>query len=156
MQAILEKFSNGVQYVIIEEAYIMELQAGGNKRAICILNHIETFHCALMQKNDGYFYITIGSKICKKLKLHVGDTVSFTLAKDESEHQFEMPQEFEEVLNTDATAKEVFEQLTPGKQRSLLYLVSLPKSSDKKIERALLIAEKIKKGVTLPQLILKR
>jgi uncharacterized protein YdeI (YjbR/CyaY-like superfamily) len=49
----------------------------------------------------------------------------------------------------------VFEDLTDGNKRGLIYVVSSVKSSDKRIERALKIVEKLKIGVTSPRLILK-
>jgi uncharacterized protein YdeI (YjbR/CyaY-like superfamily) len=58
-------------------------------------------------------------------------------------------------LDTDDEANKIFHALTAGNQRGLIYLLSLVKSSDKKIERALKIAERIKQGITSPRLILK-
>jgi uncharacterized protein YdeI (YjbR/CyaY-like superfamily) len=66
-----------------------------------------------------------------------------------------MPEELKEVLDTDDEANKIFHTLTAGNQRGLIYLLSLVKSSDKKIERALKIAERIKLGITSPRLILK-
>jgi uncharacterized protein YdeI (YjbR/CyaY-like superfamily) len=60
-----------------------------------------------------------------------------------------------EVLDTDPKANEVFHSLTEGNQRGLMYLVTQVKSSEKRIERALKIAEKIKAGITSPRNILK-
>ncbi len=66
-----------------------------------------------------------------------------------------MPEELEEVLNIDLDAHTKFHSLTAGNQRSLIYLVTQVKSSEKRIERALKIAEKIKNGVTAPRHIFK-
>jgi hypothetical protein len=67
----------------------------------------------------------------------------------------EMPKELKEVLNTDMEADKVFHSLTAGNQRSLIYLISQVKSSDKRIERALKMAEQIKNGITSARAILK-
>jgi uncharacterized protein YdeI (YjbR/CyaY-like superfamily) len=67
-----------------------------------------------------------------------------------------MPEELKVVLEMDVEADKLFHKLTEGNQRGLMYLVTLVKSSDKRIERALLIAEKIKVGITAPRLILKK
>jgi uncharacterized protein YdeI (YjbR/CyaY-like superfamily) len=42
-------------------------------------------------------------------------------------------------MNTDQDAKKVFDGLTPGNQRGLMYLVRQPKLMDKQIDRALII-----------------
>ena len=60
-----------------------------------------------------------------------------------------------QVLDTDVEAHRIFHSLTAGNQRGLIYLVSQVKSGDKKVDRALKIVEKIKKGVTSPKIILK-
>lgn len=57
------------------------------------------------------------------------------------------------VMLSDADAKPY---LVDGNKRSLMYLVSQPKTSDKRIERALFIAERIKSGITSPRLVLKK
>jgi uncharacterized protein YdeI (YjbR/CyaY-like superfamily) len=82
--------------------------------------------------------------------------VNPTFEADTSEFHFEMPEEFAEILAQDPDADEVFQGLTDGNKRSLIYLLSLVKSTDKKIERGLLIALKLKLGVTQARLILKK
>jgi uncharacterized protein YdeI (YjbR/CyaY-like superfamily) len=67
-----------------------------------------------------------------------------------------MPEELSEVLCQDPDADAVFQNLTDGNKRGIIYLVTLLKTSDKRIERALIIAEKLKLGVTSPRLILKK
>lgn len=106
------------------------------------------------KKGDGYF-VNIGQAICKKLKIKEGSTVTAALSVDSSEYQFEMPEELEEVLNTDEEANQIFNSLTAGNQRGLIYLVMQVKSPDKKIERALKIAARLKSGITSPRVILK-
>jgi hypothetical protein len=150
----LEKF-DGMHFIILDEETIANLTKNGNKRAICKLNETESFHCAIMPKKEGGYFINIGSVICKKLKVKKGSVVTASFQIDESEYQFEMPEELAEVLNTDFEANEIFHNLTEGNQRSLMYLVGQVKSSDKKIQRALKIAEQIKKGITSPKQILK-
>jgi uncharacterized protein YdeI (YjbR/CyaY-like superfamily) len=66
-----------------------------------------------------------------------------------------MPEELREVLDTDPEAGRVFDSLTEGNKRGLMYLVSQVKSSDKRIERSFIIAAKLKRGITSPREILK-
>ncbi len=108
-----------------------------------------------MQKKEGGYFINIGSTICKKLNLSEGSKITASFSIDKTEYQFEMPEELKEVLNTDFEADKIFHSLTEGNQRGLIYLISQVKSSDKKIERALKIVEKLKNGITSPRVILK-
>lgn len=97
----------------------------------------------------------VAAAIRKQLHLTAGDRLDITLVPDETEYQFNMPEEFQEVLDTDPSAKMVFESLTDGNKRGLIHLVMMVKSSDKRIERALKIADRLKRGITSPRLVLK-
>jgi hypothetical protein len=150
----LDKFDSGMHYIIVEENTVKPFLEKGAKRAICTIETVD-FHCAFMPKKEGSFFINIGSKICKQLNLKMGDEVSPTFREDTTEYQFEMPEEFTEVLYQDPDAFAIFEGLTDGNKRGLIYLVTMVKSSEKRIERALKIVEKLKMGVTKPQLMMK-
>jgi Bacteriocin-protection, YdeI or OmpD-Associated/Domain of unknown function (DUF1905) len=151
---ILDKFDSGMHYIIIEESIVKSFLEKGAKRVICTIENVD-FHCAFMPKKEGSFFINIGSKICKQLNLKMGDEVNPTFREDMTEYQFEMPEEFTEVLYQDPDAFAIFEGLTDGNKRGLIYLVTMVKSSEKRIERALKIVEKLKMGVTKPQLMMK-
>ncbi len=154
-QFILQKFDSGMHYIMLNATIVKQLTKNNNQRAICKLNNQLEFHCAIMPKKEGGHYINIGLTICKKLKIKEGSKVFATFKVDETKYQFEMPEEFKEVLETDQEANNIFQSLTSGNKRGLIYLVSQVKSSDKKIERALKITERIKNGVTSPRIILK-
>jgi uncharacterized protein YdeI (YjbR/CyaY-like superfamily) len=108
-----------------------------------------------MPKKEGGHFVNVGSKIRNKLKLKVGDIVTATFTVDDSTFQFETPKELMEVLRTDPKAEKVFKMLTDGNKRGLIYLVTQVKSADKRIERSLKIAERLKLGIKSPREILK-
>lgn len=144
-----------MHYFMVDKKTVETFAKTGNKRALCKLNNAVEFHCAFMQKKEGGYFVNVGSKIRNKLGLSVGDTVTATFTSDDSAFQFEMPQEFAEVLNTDSKANKVFKSLTDGNKRGLIYLVTQVKSIDKRIERSLKIAEKLRLGIKSPREILK-
>jgi hypothetical protein len=150
----IEKFSNGMHYVMVDEKIADSFLSKGTKRALCLIENT-TFHCAFMPKKEGGYFINLGSTVCKKLNLKEGDEIVLTFKEDNSELQFEMPEEFSEVLYQDPDADAVFQGLTDGNKRGLIYVITLVKSSEKRIERALKVADKMKIGVTSPRLILK-
>ncbi|MCO6477624.1 MAG: DUF1905 domain-containing protein [Phaeodactylibacter sp.] len=157
MQYTLEKFGGGMHYIRIPAEEAAQLKARfGSSRLICLLNNSVEFHCALMPKKEGGFYINIGKAICEKAGVKKGDTLSVAFLEDSTAYQFELPDAFAEVFHTDPEAAAVFSSLPDGRKRGLLYLVNSVKSVDKKIERALRIAEQLKAGVTNPREILKK
>jgi hypothetical protein len=145
-----------MHYIELDSKTVKRLTAGGNKRVVCTLNNLVTLHAAVMSNKTGMYFISIASKYLKQLKIKTGSIVNAEIKIDMSDLQFNVPEEFTEVLNTDIEAKEIFNGLTPGNKRGLVALVNMVKSSDKKIERALLIAEKIKRGITKPQLVMQK
>jgi len=151
----VRKFKSGMHFIILDAETVSTLTKNENKRIMCQMNGRVEFHCAIMPKKEGGHFINIGSAICKKLQLKEGSLVTATFTVDDSEYQFEMPEVIKEVLNTDREASKIFHSLTEGNQRGLIYLVTQAKSTDKKIERALRIMEKIKSGITSPRVILK-
>jgi Bacteriocin-protection, YdeI or OmpD-Associated/Domain of unknown function (DUF1905) len=148
------KFDSGMHFTMVEDSIVQLYAEKKSKRAICIIENTR-FHCAFMPKKEGGYFINLGSKICKELNLKVGSQVALTFEEDTSDFQFEMPEEFAEVLALDPDADTVFQNLSDGNKRGLIYLVTLLKTSEKRIERALKVAEKLKFGVTSPRLIMK-
>jgi hypothetical protein len=151
----LEKFNSGMHYVMINDEMLTPFFSKKIKRVVCKINDNLDFHCAFMPKKEGGFYINIGSSICKKLNLKLGDEVVLSFREDTTEYQFDMPEELTEVFYQDPDAFTIFEGLTDGNKRGLIYLVTMVKSSEKRIDRALKIVEKLKMGITKPQLIMK-
>ncbi len=123
-------------------------------RALCTINS-HSFHCAFMRSKEDGYYIYLGNKIIKELNLRVGVSVQVSFSPDESDYQAPFVEELKEVLSTDPEAEKIFNSLSPGNQRSLIYLVTLVKSTQKRIDRSLLIATKLKAGITSARLMLK-
>jgi len=149
----IQKLPNGMFVIVLPEKALAKFK--GEKRLVCTINKVP-FHCALMNHKAGGHYINIGLATLRKIGVREGMKVKPIFSRDKSKHQFKQVAELDEVLKTDSTAKKVFNSLTDGGKRSLLYLVSQPKSVDKRIERALLIAERLKQGVTSARMILKK
>lgn len=151
----LKRFESGMHYIMLNEETVTYLTANNNKRAVCKINDLVEFHCAILPKKEGWHFVQVSLKICKKLKVKEGDKLTASFKIDTTPYQFEMPEELAEVLATDELANQIFHDLTIGNQRSLIYLVAQVKSMDKRIERALKIAYQIKNGITSSTQILK-
>lgn len=139
----------------LSESLGLKLTKSGNKRVICAVNNTAPLHAAILRSEDLGFYVNISNTACKKMGIRIGSAVKATVKIDDSEYQFQMPEEFAEVLDTDPEAMEVFKSLTDGNKRSLIFLVSQVKNADKRIERALKIADKLRNGITSAQKMLK-
>lgn len=115
-----------------------------DKRVLCSINKKMTIHAALMPQGNGDFFINTNKETRKKLNLEVDDKVEITLEKDTSKYGMPLPAELETAWELDEEGREVFHTLTMGKQRSLVYQIGKPKSSDIRIKKALTTLEYLK------------
>lgn len=117
----------------------------GSRRVVCTINGSETFQCALLPA-DADFVIVVNKTKRDRLKIVADDKIAVELRADESKYGLPMPEELREVLNQDPEADKLFHSLTPGKQRSVLYLVGKIKDIDRRIHAALVFVGHIKKN----------
>jgi hypothetical protein len=115
------------------------------RRVVCTLNDKHKFQCSLLPNKDE-FCIVVNKSIRDKLGLEDGNVVSVKLEADASKYGAPMPEEFKEVLNQDAEGDRLFHALTPGMQRSLIYMIRKVKDVDKRIHLALIVLKHIKEN----------
>lgn len=152
---VVRKFEGGMHYIEVDKEWIAQSTGSQEKRVLCKMNDQIEFHCAVLKSKEVGHFINIGPAVCKPLNLKEGSVVQATFLPDHSEYKFEMPEELLAVLSTDEEAEQVFQSLSDGNKRGLMYLVTQVKSVDKRIGRALKIAAGLKTGVTSPRIILK-
>lgn len=144
----LEKSRNNTHYIPIPEEIASPILDTFGKRVLCMVNGHAKLHCAIMKHRDIGYYITVGKATKAKIKANHGDELCLEITKDESEYQAELPEELKEVLLTDEEGLHRFENLTPGKKRSIIHYVNSAKQMDTRINRALKILENLKMGMT--------
>ena len=148
-KGILKAFEeNGLGYglhiVIPNDIFEKMLQLAPDKRIKCTLNNEMTVSRAMSPKGD-INYILLNKDVLKKCKLEIGDEVSVELQPDVSKYGIDITEEMEEVLFSDPEGSDLFHKLTPGVQRSLIYIINKIKSSQLRIERSFVILEHLKK-----------
>lgn len=120
------------------------LSGANDKRVLATINDVVKIPAGLMPLGDGNYYIIVNAELRRKLNIKLGDEVQIQMQKDRSEYGMPMPESLQEVLLTDEAAKKYFEALTPGKQRSLIYIVAKVKNVDSQIYKAMVIANHLK------------
>ncbi len=150
-QTVLDKVNSslGWNYHILVADDIAQEFIDKDRRVICTVNGVKKLHSALMPDGSGNWFIFMNQKIRSELKIKPGDMLQITLEKDKSEYGMEMPEELQELLNQDDEGSMYFHKLTPGKQRTLIYLVLKVKNTDSRINKSLAIVHHLKefKGV---------
>ena len=145
IQTTLEVFDWSIWYYHfpIDEETTNAFKKEGCSRVICEINGTEKMHSALMPLESGS-YIMVNKRIRETLGLIEGDAVQLLLTEDNSKYGSPMPESLAVMLDQDQEGAQHFHNLTPGKQRSLIYIVSKVKSIDKQINKALAILEHLK------------
>ncbi len=113
-----------------------------------------SFHAALQQR-DGMYVITFSKAKQKELGVYTNDVFYMKLFEDTTRFGVEIPEELEAVLNSDPEAMQIFETLTDGRKRSLIYAIRRYKNSQTRIDKSLLLCENLKMGLRDPAALLK-
>lgn len=141
----LEKFDSNLwgYHFRVPTSIAKDYIDGNNRRVFCHVNGVLTLQCALMPDSEGYF-ILINKDQVNKYGFTTQENVSIKIEKDHSEFGHEVPESFNHLLAQDPEGSKYFDQLTPGKQRSLIYLVRKVKNVDSQLNKGLAIMDHLK------------
>lgn len=120
------------------------LASSGKRRVVCALDGQDPHQCALTPIGQGLYVIKVNAKRKKQLGLTPGDKIQVDLYPDDSEYGLPMPEELAAVMQEDPEGHTAMHSLTMGKLRTLLYIVSQGITSDRRLQRAVLIVEHVK------------
>ena len=146
---VFEVSLQGSHSLVIPEDFALLFLDQGHKRvqvsAVFEGNSIR-FYAALQKYNQQYV-ITFGKRYQKQLGVFPNDYFQLQLMEDTSKYGVEMPEELTAVLSSDDEAHRIFHSLTEGKIRSLIYMISRFKNSQTKIDKSIILADNLKRGV---------
>ena len=140
----------GTHGLVVPEAIAKPFIEAGHSR-VALKAYFEGQEIAFHGKlhfYSGRYMISFGIRYQKELGVDRSDFFELQLFEDTTKYGVEMPEEFQVVLDTDEDAHECFKKLTDGKKRSLIYYITRFKSSQTRIEKALIISENMKLGIT--------
>ncbi len=147
------------QSVILPEEFITEFIKNNHKR-IKVKATFEDksleFYAQLKYEKTGLFRIYFSKGKQKDLGIFLNDYFMLQIFEDTSKYGVEMCEELEAVLLSDYDAFSIFEGLTPGKQRSIMYAIARYKSSQTRVDKSLILIENLKRGISNQKLWLKK
>ena len=97
-----------------------------------------------MPEGNGKYFLMLSKDLMKKFQLLEGQTVDVFIEQDNTRYGMPISEELKELLDLDPDGEVYFHKLTPGKIRSLLHFVNKFNSSDKRIEKSVIILEHLK------------
>jgi hypothetical protein len=142
----LENFDSDLWHfhILVPDLVLQPFLDANQKRVICKIDGLEAFHCALMPKGDGQYFININKERRKKLGLVLGAQIQAQIKTDDSKYGLPICEELEELLKMDDEGSDLFHALSLGKQRTLIHLASSPKRSETRLKKAVIIIEYLK------------
>jgi len=136
--------SLGWNYHFVVPLEISKIILKENRRVVCTINNNLSFQCGLFPKGKGIYFINLNKENRTKLNINAGDELTIELTGDTSKYGIPIPSVFEELLAQDPEGEKHFHALTPGKQRSLLYIIAKPKSEGLQLEKGLVVLDFLK------------
>jgi hypothetical protein len=139
-KGILSKFDfHHWQYHIpVPDELLSKLMDENNRRILVWLDQTGPYHMALF-KAKTCWYILINQQLRSILEIEEGNKVNIKIERDPSEFGHEVQEEFTVMLDQDDEANQIFSNLSPGKQRSLIYLVTKVKNPESRMKKSLAI-----------------
>jgi bacteriocin resistance YdeI/OmpD-like protein/uncharacterized protein DUF1905 len=138
-----------IHSVVFLPKEIVDALPEGRVRTKGTLNGVP-FALAPMYKKDGSRFFSVNAAIRKAARIKEGDKVE-VIFKLVNPLKVDIPEELEAVLAQDDEAMKVWEEFTPGMQRSLILYITSVKNVDSRIKRALELVEKAKLGLLSSQ-----
>ncbi|HTK82535.1 MAG TPA: YdeI/OmpD-associated family protein, partial [Bacteroidota bacterium] len=137
-KSVLERSDNKLwnAHVRVPSPVVKRLEQQNSRRVVCSLNGWKPYQTAILPFGNGISIVRVNKKLRHGLGIEFGDTVKVVLKPDTSEYGLPVPEELRVLFLQDEDGSKLFHALTPGKQRTLLYIVDSVKSPEKRISRA--------------------
>lgn len=117
-----------INKLLVPDYIALNLKEKGLHRFICQVK-AESWSCSVLQSN-GIFFIMLNQKRIKAFDLKDNEPIEVTLTEDKSIYGMDIPTTLSSMFNESPEAFNLFEKLSPGKQRTLIYLVAKVKSEN--------------------------
>ncbi|MEL7531970.1 MAG: YdeI/OmpD-associated family protein [Bacteroidota bacterium] len=142
----LEKRKGGYYFLKITAETVNQFEKKRSTRLVCTLDDSLSYSCGLNHLGDGNFFIILSTKNLQKIGKELGDTITFEIKEDPNPLGVAVPEVLDVLLQQDPEAKSIYDTITEGKKRSLIYTIMRIKDIDKQIQSSLefLQAEKLK------------
>jgi len=146
--AILEKSTNKLwgSHLRVPQPVVEKFARDGSRRVLRTLNGSEPHQCALLPYGEGTFVLSVNKKWCDVLQLKIGSAVKVSLQQDDSKYGLPVPAELKELFRQDKEGSQLFHSLTPGRQRTLLYVIGSARDPGARAWRASFIIRHLREN----------
>ncbi|MFK7750031.1 MAG: DUF1905 domain-containing protein [Kordia sp.] len=121
----------------IAAALVNTFEKKSATRLICTIDAKVTLRCGLNHLGNGHFYIMLAKRYIKEIGKEAGETISYELEIDPNPLGVEIPEVLEVFLAQDPEGESIYNKLTDGRKRTLIFSVLRIKNVDKQVETIL-------------------
>lgn len=136
-------FDHWHYHIPVPEEIAYQMMDGNHRRVLVWIKSEGPHHVALMKSKE-YWYILVNQELRKKYGLDESNPFQVQIQRDHSEFGHEVPEELQVLLDQDEEGNGHFRSLTPGKQRSLIYIVTTVKNPESRMKKSLAILHHLK------------
>jgi hypothetical protein len=130
----LEKIKGGYFYLTIDAQIIQQFERKRHMRLVCHLDGKISYQCGLNHLGDGNYFIIIAGKILQQLGKKVDSRVHFRIEEDPNPLGVEVPEVLTVLLEQDEHLKEIYDKISDGKKRALIFSILKVKNIDKQVD----------------------
>ncbi|MEL6485205.1 MAG: DUF1905 domain-containing protein, partial [Bacteroidota bacterium] len=131
----LEKRKGGYYYLEIVSSIVDQLRKKRATRLVCTLESEVRYRCGLNHLGNGNFFVIVASRHLEKIGKSLGDEVTYEFMEDPDQLGVEVPEVLVAYLAQDEDSKKIYEGLTDGKKRSLIYAILKISDFDNKVRQ---------------------
>ena len=129
----LEKRKGGYYYLRLDADIINQFSRKRATRMICTIDEKVSYRCGLNHLGDGNYFVIVAAKYLDALEKKLGDQVHYQIEEDPDQLGVDMPEVLTVFLEQEPELSKVFNKLTDGKKRSLIYQIIKIKDIDMQI-----------------------
>jgi hypothetical protein len=130
----LEKIKGGYYYLTIAADIINQFERKRHTRLVCHLDEKISYQCGLNHLGDGNFFIIIAGKYLEQLGKKVGSFVHFKIEEDPNPLGVDVPEVLTVLLTQDESLNVIYDKITDGKKRALVFSILKIKDIDKQVQ----------------------
>lgn len=131
----LGKMRGGYFFVQLNAEDVNQFPLKNKTRLVCTLENSLSFSCGLNHIGDGNYFIILASKYLSTLGKKLNDKIYFQVFQDTNPLGVEIPEVLIAMLEQDVELKKIFENLTDGKKRNIIFNIIKIKNIDLQISK---------------------
>lgn len=136
-------FNHWHYHIPVPDEISSQMMDEKHRRVLIWIKDSGPHHMALMKAKECW-YVLVNQDLRKRLNLENEKSFPVKIERDHSEFGHDVPEELQVLLDQDEEGNGYFRQLTPGKQRSLIYIVATVKNPESRIRKSLAIIHHLK------------